>query len=189
MSRPVLSEESVFIAENWDVVREIVQGADRLGNELKNFLLSLEADLRPLSWWGDGGSFDRWGSAQVYVSRESWRAPNGFALEIGIDGFSADRVFGDGDPPCLFVWARDLRLAEKLSAKLATRSIRGELDPKSTYFVRQLVPKCPVEEAEAYFATIRKQFAEFLAFYTSIADEIEPTIAQHLASTSRQSAN
>ena len=55
-----LREESVFIAENWETVQDIVAALKTLDEDLFAVIKSLEMDLRDRDWWDEAWQFGLW---------------------------------------------------------------------------------------------------------------------------------
>jgi len=177
------SEESAFVTENWETVQDIVRAVKGLEEELSAFLDLLGAELQQRDWWTTDWEFRQWEpEASVYISRRPWAWAKDYAVEIGIEGFSTEGLFGDADPPQLFVWCQP-RLKE-LAAELAARLDSEEgtavgvltRKPGSEYVVVQLLPKCLSGDLEAYAEAVREQALEFIDHYAQVMPKYDELI-------------
>lgn len=166
------SEESVFIAQNWDTVQDILKAMESLEQDLSTVRKSLASDLQRSDEWQHGWLFCEWEpSASVYASRSCWSWGKDYVLQVGIEGFEAGCVFGDGDPPQLYVWCPPKLegLVEELVARLKREPepVVGALNyqPKSGYVVTELPPPYSSGDLEAYAETIRERALAFIDHY------------------------
>jgi len=166
-----LREESVFIAENWESVQDIVAALKTLDEDLFAVIKSLEMDLRDREWWGEGWQFHPWpDTAEVSVARSDWPWRKEQAVHIGIEGFSGERVFGYETPPQVYVWCPPglTALVEELVARLAKEELPvGVLhrEVNSDYVVTELLPQYASGSVDEYCEMIRERSLAFIDFY------------------------
>lgn len=184
----VLSEESLLLARNWDTVEDILKAEERLGEELSSLLLSIEPELTRYDWWSrDGWTFVQYQGSQVYISNQKWRTPSGgFAIWIGVEGFTPRAIFGTESPPRLYVWVagRQYDLAQILAEKIeeSEGEVLGEIDHRETgYAVKHAVRKCLPEEVEAFDKVVRGQIVEFFVQYAKVLWRLDAVIQGYLA--------
>lgn len=183
------SEESLLVAKNWETVADIVKAVEKLRNELAKLLRSLEADLVKQDWWNEGWEAVENSVSEAYIANERWdlgSTYSDYAVWIGVEGFSPERIFGQETPPILYVWVSNRRndLAQRLAKELGQSGdweILGEIDTRATgYVVRDYVQKCLPEEVETYGEIIRPQIIEFLSHYADVMMQLAPIIQNYL---------
>ncbi len=182
----ILSDESMLIARNWDIVEDIINAKKRLGKELASILVSIESELTKNSWWRDGWVFNPYYESQVYVSNQQWQINDTLAIWIGVEGFSPKHIFGIESPPNLYVWVAKRRydLAQMLAEQIerSDHEILGEIDHRTSgYVVKASVKKCLPEEVEEFGEAASKQIVDFFAHYAQILWDFNPMIQDYLA--------
>lgn len=184
--------ESLYVARNWDTVREIIEAAQELRNGMAQFLLALQSDLESREWWTAGWVFRTYDAGWVYISRQNWWSGNDYAIWIGIGNFRAENVFGSDDPPELHVWVswRRFELAARLVAEFDDQPAFGEVDRKSNsgYVIRKAVPKCLPAAVEDYFASTREHILDFFDHYGRLAPAWDAIVAHHIGQANPQDA-
>lgn len=179
-----LSTESVYVAQNWHTIMEIIGAVQTLRGEMERELLSLREDLAARPWWANDWAFVVRDTAQVFVSKECWKSGDQCLVWIGVERFRPEGVFGDDDPPELYVWVAGKRygLASELAETLGDGDGPGEIDqkPGSAYVVRQPVAKCLPDAVEGYLPQAREQIVTFLDHYARMADAWDPIVRRHL---------
>lgn len=178
------SDESLYVARNWQTITEIIRATQRLRSEMERMMASLESDLRSMEWWSIDWAFVVRDPGQVYISRECWRSGEQYLVWIGVDRFRPENVFGLDDPPELYVWVSGKRydLAAALADSLEGRDLPGEVDMKASSgcVVRQAVAKCLPDGVETYFPQAREQTIAFLKHYAGLADVWAPIVWRHI---------
>lgn len=166
------SEESVFIAHNWETVRDILKAVEGLEEDLSAVRNSLARDLERRDWWAAGWRFHEWvEGADVFIARAAWPWRKDHALQVGLERFDGASIFGAADPPQLYVWCPPelTGLVEELVARLEREPdpVVGTLNyqPKSGYVVTELLPPYSSGDLDAYADTIRERALEFIDHY------------------------
>jgi len=176
------SEESVFVAENWETVQDILAAVKGLEEDMSAFLDSLAEEVQGRDWWQEGWECRRPNNLEMYVSRVAWRFGKDHAVWIGVEALNPDSVFGDDDAPLLYVWTPEhLKPSNaELVSRLASGSqpVLGRLDYKtdSDYVVIDPVPKCPPRELETYAHAVREQVLEFIDHYAGVMMQYDDVI-------------
>jgi hypothetical protein len=174
MSTNVFCEESALLVKHWDATTDVVRAYDHLRGELASILHSVEKTLMASDWWSDGWAFVRYDNAQAYISNSRWRTNGGFAVWIGAERFAPQSVFGDDDPPILYVWVSGKRrgLAQRLSAMLEESDVdpdMGQIDHRpNAYVVRDTLNKCLPDELATYPDAIHSKIVAFLSHYATM---------------------
>jgi hypothetical protein len=180
--------ESILVAKNWQTVQDIRNAVEQLRKDLSQFLMSLENHLSTLDWWQDDWAFDYVDDAQVYISKERWATDKDdyYAVWIGVEKVTPERIFGSEVPPNLYVWVsnRNYALARQLAEEISSREwdIFGEIDisSRSGYVIRDLLKQCLPEEVETYEEDARQQIIRFVSHYADVLMQLDPVIQQHL---------
>jgi hypothetical protein len=165
-----------------------MKAVEKLRSELNKLLRSLGADLVKQDWWNDGWEAVENNVSEGYIANERWDLGSDYsdyAVWIGVEGFSPERIFGQESPPILYVWISNRRndLAQRLAKELEQGDweILGDTDTRATgYVVRDSVKKCLPEEIETYGETVRPQIIEFLSHYAEIMMQLDPIIQDYL---------
>ncbi len=184
-----LSEESLFLARNWETVSDILDANEKLDGELLAVLSSLQPALGVRPWWSDAWEFrERKQYNDVYIAQRSWLVDKTHAIWIGIERFNAWATFGKQEPPLLYVWVlpKQRELAQSLAGAIgkAEQAVLGHVDPKvkGGYLVRQEVQKCLPEAIDGYTDRVRQQALEFMEHYAKVLSGLEDLVQQHLTS-------
>ena len=178
------SEESMFVARNWETVAEIVEASQRLRSEMGRMLASLEDDLKSRPWWCDGWVVVMQDSGQICVSRQAWKTGENYLVRMGVDRFRPTSVFGLEDPPYLYiyVWGRKYDLRNDLLATLDEETSLGEIGPGGNNLIvaQQAVAKCLPEGVKGYFPQAREQMLAFFDHYGSGAAAWDPIVQRYV---------
>ena len=179
------SEESLYVARNWQTVTDIIQAGQTLRTEMERELLAIGDDLSLRPWWDSGWSLVIRDAGQVFVSRADWRVGDQYFVWIGVERFRPESVFGLDDPAELYVWVAGKRyeLASALADTLRDGDGPGEVDhkPGNAYVVRQAVAKCLPDAVEDYFTRAREQLLAFFDHYAAMADLWDPIVRRHVS--------
>jgi len=176
------SEESVFIAKNWETVQDIIASIEGLETDLSTVLDSLAEEVQGRDWWQEGWECLRPENLELYVSRVAWRFRKDHAVWIGVEALNPDSVFGDEDAPLLYVWTPEhlKPFNAELVSRLASGSqpVLGRLDykPSSGYVVTDPIPKCPPGGLEGYADVVREQVLEFIDHYARVMMQYDDVI-------------
>ena len=180
------SEESLLLIKHWDTVQDILDAEKRLRGEFQSVLVSLEPELAKNDWWSDGWAFVKQG---VYISNEAWRSGDDYVIWIGVEGFTAERLFGIESPPLLYVWVSGRRhdLVRILTGQIgrSESEVLGEIDHSlsSGYVVRKPVQKCLSEQIGDFDQIIRRPILDFLVHYAKVLRSFDRAIRDHLGTS------
>lgn len=162
-----LSEESLLLAKNWETYQALQQTEHQLRTEIAAFLAALEADLTKQKWWKNDWSFVAYDPTEIYISNQNWVSQyEEYVVSIGVEGFTAERIFGMESAPQLYVRSSDYQLGEILTEKLqeASQKLPGELDySASRYLVVQPLSKVLPEEVEKFDKLLRSPIVKFFS--------------------------
>ena len=183
-----LSEESVLLAKNWEVVQDILGSVEAFKGELTSLLLSLKTILTGKEWWRDGWVFVTAQAAQVYIANRNWHIEIEHPIWIGVEKFDIDNVFGTAPAPQLYVWVggshRDLgRLLSEWIAE-SDYEVLGEISfGANGYVIRGHVRKCLSEDELGTFDdAAREQIVGFIAHYAQALWSFDAEIRRYVAS-------
>ncbi len=180
------SEESQLLISNWETVEDIIRAKERLATELSAFLASLESDLKKEPWWPGDWEFVEWSETVVFIENAKWQVGGEAAIEIGVDNFTPEAVFGMAKPPGLYIWAG--RVLPKLRDRLITEIEQREGDDmgsaqisnKKKCVLEQPLRKCLPGEGEDCVNQIREQIVGFLRHWAGVLSDLDSTINEYL---------
>lgn len=164
------SDESKLLAKNWQTYQDILNAEKQLRTELSEFLRSLESELIKNPWWNDGWNFVAYEDAEIYIAHPNWVSEyDEYVVAIGVEGFTAERLFGMEPAALLYVKASDYELGEKLTETFKAEPIEcGEIDYSSSrYLVTQPI-KVMSNEVEKFDKVVRQPILEFLSYYANM---------------------
>lgn len=182
------SEESKFIAENWQTVQDILAAAEAFEEEIRQLFMSLEDDVRDEEWWDDNWRFGLYGSADVNIGREEWAAEEGAAgsdniVTIGLRKFGIDTVVGHGAGSAEFYvyvkngWTElSEALVDAIAAHIADLPQGHTLGSSSTRIVTAPLRKCLPGMIEDYPELAKQQALEFFGLYAPMLFELNDLI-------------
>lgn len=186
----MFAEESVLVAQNWEIVEDIMQATEKLQQDLTSMLYSIEDDLAQQSWWAGGWNFEQHGDSQIYISNKRWliEEHDNYALWVGVENVTPKHIFGLEPPPNLYVWVWDRQRWPDLVSRLinelsqAKYEIIGEPETRTnSYVIRGPLKKYrPGVDVETYGQEVQQEIIEFFSCYASILLELDSTIQNHI---------
>lgn len=177
------SEESLYVARNWETVAEIIEAAQRLRSEMGRMLTSLEDDLRATEWWPEGWEVVASDATQLCISREAWRSGEKHFVWICVDRFRPENAFGLDGSPYLYAYVRGHRyqLRDDLIATLDESEALGDIGTggSSLVIVQQPLATCLPDAVPAYLAEVCEQMLTFFDRYARLASVWDPIVRRH----------
>jgi hypothetical protein len=177
------SDESKLLAKNWETYQELLKAEQTLRTELQDFLKSLEADLVKNPWWNNQWNFIAYDETEIYISNANWvSAYDEYVLLIGLEGFTAERLFGMDNPPLLYIKSSDYSLGEILIEQLkAEENLElGEIDYSSSRYLLTHSLKVLPNEVEKFDKIVRQPVLDFLSSYALLLEKYTEFIDKSL---------
>lgn len=180
------SEESQLLISNWETVEDILRAKERLATELSAFLASLESDLKKEPWWQGDWQFVEWSDTEVCTNNAKWQVAGESAIELGVEEFTPEAVFGMAKAPQLYIWAgRDTpKLRDRLIAEIEQREAddmgSAQISSKKRYVLEQPLRKCLPGEGEECVNQLREQIVGFLRHWAGVLSDLDSTINEYL---------
>ncbi len=188
----MLSKQSLYIINRWDVVSDVLEAVRGLRQELTTFLYSLEAELRGQEWWSQDLRFMRYGDASVYITCVSWQVNEEDAVWIGIEGATVENFFGTGPGAKRCVWISGRHSSLRSSLLEAFQGMENEIlgdAPNVTggHVLRHMVRKClPNEEAGDYLKNVHTETVQFMGEAIELLRSCGSTIEDYIAGPNTQ---
>lgn len=181
-----LSETSLLLLKRWEAVRDLLQAEQQLRSEFADILERLPNEVRGLPGIERGAWEFIWQSDyQVYFSKKKWEIDGEFPVWIGVEGFSAEAVFGDSSPPIMYVWVsrRRLDLAKALSEAIEESGCKivGQVDRKTSgYVIKKPVRKYFPNEVDSFERDVTEEIVGFVSHWIPIVGQHDRLIMAHI---------
>jgi hypothetical protein len=161
------SEESIFFLRNWGVIEKLLFAEKNFRKEFTEFLYSLEKTLQKRDWWDNSLIFNRYGTAQVFITKKTWGSGNDFSIWIGTEGFAPERLFGSDIPPQCYLWVRgdkkDKIMRDLTNIFSQEESFEEYLSTSGGYVLKKYIKKYTDEQFEEFIAgSTLDEIADFI---------------------------
>lgn len=175
------SDSSKLLIDNWDSYQFVTRSAAKLQRELAAGLRGIEATLRKEPWWDHNWFFVPRGEQQCWIGRKEWGSREDCAIWIGVEEFTAENLFGDGNSASTYVWTNhgNKSLANSLKELLSTRQPIGKMPNKpDCYVIQQHLPKLLAPEADQIDQIIHDRIIEWVRFYGALHADFTTVLAR-----------
>jgi hypothetical protein len=164
------SEEIRLIIKNWEIIENLNEKVVELGKLCTKELYSINEILSHKRWWRNGWIFIEQDQGEIYIAKKEYRIREEDSIWIGIENFDPDHIFGNQDPPNLYLYLPGNRpsLHKGIMNILFTKESKviGEVVEKgNTYLLKENVKKYLGERIETYMKEVKEQVIKFLEYY------------------------
>lgn len=179
------SEESLLLIKNWQTYEYICQAGERLKTETIARLQGIEKELRQKAWWTSELKYVQENDSEFFIAApKTWqRADTMYRLAIGFENFQLQSIFGENQPPFLYVWIRDPSKHLELIADIRSiLKLTDEVEEKpSQYIIQKTIPKLLPGDAGKFEELAIKPIIEWFDLYGPFIPSIDKALKRDLA--------